>query len=436
MDDNKNIFAASGRVGCRGQQNQLELFEQIVVVMRHGERRDGAVGAEPEADPPLTESGAAQIAKTAEKLRVMLGEKKAREMLIIVSPFLRTRQTAEVLRQCGIGALEPPLVDNTLCEVYGPLRIKGITAQVLPDAVVKKGSGKLPQWGESIELASERYVENMLRNSHSYPHNNLLLVTHGDAISAIVTALYPTRVVYETEYLSFIALKGGSKSGSGGGTDSYRLFNSSGVRWIEDALSATRHSNESSGEYHRMNFVVNAIDGSRDTTNGSHDVTENASAGTTILFRLMLISSQALTLPLWSHGGSAAIYVGVVIALELVSVAHSLRLLRCVQSDVTSSSVEHIRRLTPRQIAFLGCGISPKLQRCVLSLGMSLVKAVGIFVLCMIVATFATAFSKSQFVVMRESYAAAFASGRKFIVFVLFVVFDTLRRFYEVEHLA
>ncbi|RNF02275.1 hypothetical protein TraAM80_06506 [Trypanosoma rangeli] len=446
--------AASSDVRREEHQNHLEVCNQVIIVMRHGERRDGAVGAPSEVDPPLTKEGTAQITKTAEKIRDILGEKQAKRLLLIVSPFLRTRQTAQELQRCGIGDAHHSLVDNTLCEVYGPLRIKSSTAPVLPDALVKNGLGKLPQWGESIELASERYVENMLRNSLSYPQNNLLLVTHGDAISAIVTAVYPMRIVYETEYLSFIVLKRAPTSGCDGGMGLYQLIGSSGVQWLEEAPTnsladtctaeigntsssgtlapnATRPPNLASCRYGHEDSNAIAIDDDWDVaTEGRNDF-----SGISLLFRFMLIMSQLLTLPSWSDQVSAVMYTGVVIAVELVSVALPLSVLHCVQLDVTLSSVERIHKLTRRQIMLPGCIIGPRLQRCTLSLCVSLVKAFVIFVLCMTVALLAGLFYKLKFIiVMRESYAEVFASATKFFVFALFVVFDTCRRFYNVEH--
>ncbi|ESL09007.1 hypothetical protein TRSC58_03280 [Trypanosoma rangeli SC58] len=446
--------AVASDVGRGEHQNHLEMYNQVIVVMRHGERRDGAVGAPPEVDPPLTREGTVQIMKTAEKIRAILGEKRAKRLLLIVSPFLRTRQTAQELQRCGIGDAHHSLIDNTLCEVYGPLRIKSSTAPVFPDALVKNGLGKLPQWGESIELASERYVENMHRNSLCYPRNNLLLVTHGDAISAIVTALYPMRVVYETEYLSFIVLRRAPTNGCDGGMGLYQLISSSGVQWLEEAPTnslmdmytleignasssstlapnATQPPNLVSCRYGDRDSSVIAIDDDCDVASEGG----NAFSGTSLLFRFMLIMSQLLTLPLWSDEVSAVMYTGVVIAVELVSVGLPLSVLHCVQLGVTLSSVERIHKLTRRQITLFGCSVGPRLQRCTLSLCVSLVKAVVIFGLCMTVALLASLFHKLKFiVVMRESYGEVFASATKFFVLVLFVVFDTCRRFYNVEH--
>ncbi|KAG5492196.1 hypothetical protein GH5_01106 [Leishmania sp. Ghana 2012 LV757] len=269
---------------------------QRVVVLRHGERRDSAPDAPVESDPPLTEAGVAAIKTAAARLKRLLGEDEARRAALVVSPFLRTLQTAESLQHHGVGAAHAVVIDNTLCEVFGPSRIKTSRAPQLHTRSRSRAVGGLPVWGESIEAATERYVANFLRNGDVYggflsattsrtdsslsrrdesptssspvvpeavtnrntgcplsgngspialerrkmrtsstlsdaPPRDVILVTHGDAISAVVSHFYPTRIVYEANFLSFIIMRR-----CGVGNHVYHLETSAGVSWFVEGV--------------------------------------------------------------------------------------------------------------------------------------------------------------------------------------------------------
>ncbi|KAG5467447.1 hypothetical protein CUR178_01090 [Leishmania enriettii] len=268
---------------------------QRVVVLRHGERRDSAPDAPVESDPPLTEAGVAAIKTAAARLKRLLGEDAARCAALVVSPFLRTLQTAESLQHHDVGAAHAVVVDNTLCEVFGPSRIKTSRAPQLHTWSGSRAVGGLPVWGESIEAATERYVANFLRNGDVYggflsattsltdsslsrrdesptsspvvpesvtkrntgcpprgngspialerrkmitsstlsdaPPRDVILVTHGDAISAVVSHFYPTRIVYEANFLSFVIMRR-----CGVGNHVYHLETSAGVSWFVEGV--------------------------------------------------------------------------------------------------------------------------------------------------------------------------------------------------------
>lgn len=282
---------------------------QRVVVLRHGERRDNHPDAPAESNPPLTSEGVAAVEGTAARLKRYLGEAEACAAVLIVSPFLRTLQTAESLQFYGVGSEHAMVVDNTLCEVFGPSRIKTGHAPQLPTHPTLGAVGGLPVWGESLETATERYVASFLRNgdvyggqlarggtvatgsnsdtsfigredsntssSLMYPpavtkrtngataalrgsgngaapaalntHNSsdnvvlsnmksgkpcdVILVTHGDAISAVLSHFYPARVVYEADFLSFIIMRR-----YGAGNCVYHLDESAGVSWFVEGI--------------------------------------------------------------------------------------------------------------------------------------------------------------------------------------------------------
>ncbi|KAK7201283.1 Histidine phosphatase superfamily (branch 1) [Novymonas esmeraldas] len=269
---------------------------QRVVVLRHGERRDSAPDAPPESDPPLTEAGVDAVQTAAARLKHYLGAAAAHSAVLVVSPFLRTLQTAECLQHHGVGAAHTMVIDNTLCEVFGPSRIKTTRAPQLTAPLMSRAVGGLPIWGESMEAATERYVANFLRNgdvygghlaitnsstdrsalqgdeshsSHSLvvpaamtnrctgrlpprtvpprvdparrgsdstsiaeaPPQDVILVTHGDAISAVVAHFYPARVVYEADFLSFVIMRR-----YGVGNQVYHLDESAGVNWLVEGI--------------------------------------------------------------------------------------------------------------------------------------------------------------------------------------------------------
>ncbi|KAG5492740.1 hypothetical protein JKF63_01320 [Porcisia hertigi] len=264
---------------------------QRVVVLRHGERRDNAPNAPVESNPPLTEAGVAAVKAVAARLIHLLGNDAARSAVLVVSPFLRTLQTAEALQHHGVGAAQAMVIDNTMCEVFGPSRINTSRAPQLQAPPMKIVVGRLPLWGESIEMATERYVANFLRigdvyggylagsshltggfissgdqpptsatlvqeavtirnpsrlpprkvisrgltgfegsistNLRDRPSRDVVLVTHGDAISAVVSHFYPARLVYEADFLSFVIMRR-----FGVGNHVYHLDKSAGVSWL------------------------------------------------------------------------------------------------------------------------------------------------------------------------------------------------------------
>ncbi|GET92837.1 hypothetical protein, conserved [Leishmania tarentolae] len=270
---------------------------QRVVVLRHGERRDSSPDAPAESNPPLTKAGVVAIKALAARLKHHLGDEAAYSAALVVSPFLRTLQTAEVLQHYGVGAARSMLIDNTLCEVFGPIRVTASRAPELSIPPKLQVVGQLPAWGESIEMAAERYVSSFLRSgdfhggvmaatpsftnssctngddstsrnvaaseavmnrkggrlpprktssksltswkekslstSSESPLLDVILVTHGDALGSVIAHFYPARIVYETEFLSFVIMRR-----YGVGNPVYHLDQWEGVNWIVEGVDA------------------------------------------------------------------------------------------------------------------------------------------------------------------------------------------------------
>lgn len=223
---------------------------QCIIIMRHGERRDGAPSSVPENDPPLTAAGRKDVARVAAKIKEQFPS-AAQSIYIISSPFLRTRETAEELQKNGVGVRCSITIDNTLSEVYGPIRIKaGDTHEFEDPSVVLNGFGSVPSWGETLEMACIRFYDSFInissiaetkyaaRKRHHRPRIPLL-VTHGDALSAIMQQIYPNRIVYSAEYLSFFITQRNLSSMSG-----FDVTYTSDVQWIEDEQAVSEKDSE------------------------------------------------------------------------------------------------------------------------------------------------------------------------------------------------
>ncbi|XXG66548.1 hypothetical protein AAC387_Pa06g0098 [Persea americana] len=209
---------------------------QNVIVMRHGDRLDNfeplwVASAKRPWDPPLTEVGKIRAWNTGKKLRKNLGFKIDR---VFVSPFLRCIQTAyeAISALCAQGdydlmeTSENAIIDPSTVKVsieYGlceALSREAISIDLVPkdgiwlpdlselEAILPAGTldhsvervyKELPKWEEPIENARRRYKEVIMALADKYPHENLLLVTHGEGVGVSVSAFLKA-TVYEVEY--------------------------------------------------------------------------------------------------------------------------------------------------------------------------------------------------------------------------------------------
>ncbi|KAK1285084.1 hypothetical protein QJS10_CPB20g01428 [Acorus calamus] len=231
----------------------MESFEQNVVVMRHGERMDLVeplwITRDPRPwDPPLTEDGKIKAWTTGRKIRNTPGLRIDR---VFVSPFLRCVQTASraVSALCAVGDgsdVDPLLIevasDDSAATRLDPSKIKvsieyglceilckeTIGQELVPrngnwtldvsqleaklpagtvDNSVERIYKQLPQWEEPLEVGRIRYRDVILALADKFPHENLLLVTHGEAVGVAVSAFLEDMVVYDVDFCAYSHLQ-------------------------------------------------------------------------------------------------------------------------------------------------------------------------------------------------------------------------------------
>jgi len=146
-------------------------------VMRHGEAEHnlhGMASADPKAPVRLTEKGRAETAAQIEKLR------GANIDLIIASPFVRTHETAEIIRE-GLGLPESSLlVDERLREMDIGAYNTGPWAKYHEDfPKTVENFDKAPDGGESYEIVKGWMMDFIHDVEIKFQKRNVLIVTHG-----------------------------------------------------------------------------------------------------------------------------------------------------------------------------------------------------------------------------------------------------------------
>ncbi|KAJ4727234.1 Phosphoglycerate mutase family protein [Melia azedarach] len=218
---------------------------QSVIVIRHGDRADNfeplwALTAARPWDPHLIEEGRVRAFCTGRRLRANLGFPIHR---VFVSPFLRCIQTAfevisalcavkddsKAMSSKDVASLDPSKIkvsiEYGLCEVLNKEAIRNNVAPkdgnfgfntseleaLLPagtvDNSVKPVYEQLPQWEEPLGGARERYEQMIKALANKYPSENLLLVTHGEAVGVAVSAFLKDVTVYEVDYCAYAELR-------------------------------------------------------------------------------------------------------------------------------------------------------------------------------------------------------------------------------------
>nr|XP_009385162.2 PREDICTED: uncharacterized protein LOC103972528 [Musa acuminata subsp. malaccensis] len=217
-----------------------EVRVQNVWVMRHGDRIDDqeplwVAHAKRPWDPPLAEGGLIRAWTAGKRLRGA-GVPIHR---VVVSPFLRCLQTAaEVIRAlCCVVDDDSRLLamETSQDAILDPARVKvsieyGLSEMLNSEAIGSTVAPKdknwfphisdlgallpsgtldqfaesvykeLPHWEESALEARKRYVSVIGALAEKYPNENLLLVSHGEAIGVSITSALEDSMVFDVEY--------------------------------------------------------------------------------------------------------------------------------------------------------------------------------------------------------------------------------------------
>lgn len=215
--------------------------------MRHGDRIDAseplwAVQSDRPWDPPLIDAGKIRAWTTGKRLRG-IGFPIHR---VVVSPFLRCLQTARevVAALCAVvedeallltmetseGAVIDPSrvkvhIELGLCEVISSLSMRlsepakdekwfpdiSELEAIFPDGTLDHSAERIcqqmPRWEEPVNVARGRYQKIITALADKFPHENLLLVTHGEAVGVSVSSFARGLEVFQVEYCAFSHLQ-------------------------------------------------------------------------------------------------------------------------------------------------------------------------------------------------------------------------------------
>ncbi|HEY1850318.1 MAG TPA: histidine phosphatase family protein [Candidatus Binataceae bacterium] len=153
------------------------------ILMRHGETEWNKQGRVMGRNPvELTEHGRAQVAATAHFA------KSIKPDLIVTSPLVRARQSAEILAAAlgGIEIIEEPAIAEVL---YG--RWEGMHYHELIDdphyVTYRKSPIQHPTpGGETIPEVQARGVEGVMRTIEARPGQRVVFVSHGDIVRTVL----------------------------------------------------------------------------------------------------------------------------------------------------------------------------------------------------------------------------------------------------------
>lgn len=151
-------------------------------IMRHGEAESNVQGIlSTKADNPhhLTENGKVQVASAAEKMR---GEKID---LIIVSPFIRTRETAEIVRHTLGLPDDAVIIDERLHEVNAGVYEGKPVSEFRAALPFRTRMVEAPEGGESLEAVGARTMACLFDLEKMHVGKNILIISHGSPLLMI-----------------------------------------------------------------------------------------------------------------------------------------------------------------------------------------------------------------------------------------------------------
>ncbi|CAA7029551.1 unnamed protein product [Microthlaspi erraticum] len=226
---------------------------QNVLMMRHGDRIDKIdplwldTAARP-WDPPLVQDGMVRAFRTGQRIRSQIQFPIHR---VFVSPFIRCVQTAsEVIAALSAVDFDPNAksskdvlsidksklkvsIEFGLSEMLNTISIPREIAPkdgkfdfmitdleaLFPDGMVDHNVDpvykEMPQWEETVEGCTERFLNLVKTLADKYPSENLLLVTHGEGVRTTFATIKDVDV-YDVGYCACAELRRqvSSKDGS------------------------------------------------------------------------------------------------------------------------------------------------------------------------------------------------------------------------------
>nr|BAL57276.1 phosphoglycerate mutase [uncultured Bacteroidetes bacterium] len=156
--------------------------------LRHGEV-EGDVLMGQRYDAPLSREGLAQAAAWADRL------KEIPFQVVITSPALRARQTAEALAPPGVPILSLPHFEEVSWGAWEGLP-RSQALPLLEDQFRRWAEGQTtwtPPQGESLEMVLKRAQEGLHIVQTLYSMGSVLIVTHGRLLQVLLCRLmgYP-----------------------------------------------------------------------------------------------------------------------------------------------------------------------------------------------------------------------------------------------------
>ncbi|CAH2063386.1 unnamed protein product [Thlaspi arvense] len=217
---------------------------QNVLMMRHGDRIDQFqplwLDSAPRPwDPPLVQDGMVRAFRAGQRIRSQIRFPIHR---VFVSPFIRCVQTAsEVIAALSAVDFDPNATSSKdvlsidkstlkvsiefgLSEMLNTIAIKPEIAPkdwrfdfiisdleaMFPDGMVDRNVDpvykEMPQWEETVEACTERFLNVVKTLADKYPSENLLLVTHGEGVRTTFASIKGVDV-YDVEYCACAELR-------------------------------------------------------------------------------------------------------------------------------------------------------------------------------------------------------------------------------------
>eukprot|EP01061_Rhynchopus_euleeides_P006034 TRINITY_DN15119_c0_g1_i1.p1 TRINITY_DN15119_c0_g1~~TRINITY_DN15119_c0_g1_i1.p1 ORF type:complete len:311 (+),score=83.29 TRINITY_DN15119_c0_g1_i1:61-993(+) len=180
---------------------------QFCYIVRHGHRIDDAVKdwtSDRPYDPPLTDEGKQAAEDLGKEFSQFSDEEKP--TLIVCSPFTRCLETAAGVAK-GLG-LRSVRVHHQLGEIHDPRVLKDnrVPELVIPASLdgvdFEEMASAKPPFPESREAAMMRYSA-AFDTVPAQWKENVVLVTHGEAVGRSIQSLEPSFTVFETPYCCY-----------------------------------------------------------------------------------------------------------------------------------------------------------------------------------------------------------------------------------------